>query len=78
MLSIAVKKVEKESALKVATLDLPRLVQRELFVELGHRETRPQDIARRAGVANGTFYLHFAEKQQSFLDFAEQAQNELL
>ena len=29
-------------------------------------------------MANGTFYLHFADKQQAFLDFAEQAQNELL
>jgi AcrR family transcriptional regulator len=29
-------------------------------------------------VANGTFYLHFADKQQEFLGFAEQAQNDLL
>ena len=29
-------------------------------------------------MANGTFYLHFADKQQAFLDFAEEAQNELL
>jgi hypothetical protein len=29
-------------------------------------------------VANGTFYLHFADKQLAFLDFAEQGQNELL
>ena len=63
---------------KVATLDRLRLSARELFVERGYHETRPQDIARHAGVANGTFYLHFADKQQAFLDFAEQAQNELL
>lgn len=31
-----------------------------------------------AGVANGTFYLHFSDKQQAFLDFAKQAQDELL
>ena len=63
---------------KVATLDRLRLAARELFVELGYHATRPQDIARTAGVASGTFYLHFADKQQAFLDFAEQAQNELL
>jgi len=80
MSSIPVEKknTEKEPALKVATLDRLRLAARELFVELGYHETRPQDIARLAGVANGTFYLHFADKQQAFLDFAEQAQNELL
>ncbi|MBT6586737.1 MAG: TetR/AcrR family transcriptional regulator, partial [Gammaproteobacteria bacterium] len=69
---------DKEPALKVATLDRLRLAARELFVELGYHETRPQDVARLAGVANGTFYLHFADKQQAFLDFSEQAQNELL
>ena len=51
---------------------------RQLFVAHGYHNTRPQDIARAAGVANGTFYLHFTDKQQAFLDFAEQAQNELL
>ena len=69
---------EKEPVLKLATLDRLRVAARGLFVELGYHETRPQDIARRAGVANGTFYLHFADKQQAFLDFAAQAQNELL
>ena len=76
--SVKKKNAEKEPASKVATLDRLRLAARELFVELGYHETRPQDVARLAGVANGTFYLHFADKQQAFLDFAEQAQNELL
>ena len=58
--------------------DRLRRAARTLFVERGYHETRPQDIARLAGVANGTFYLHFGDKQQAFLDFAEQAQNELL
>jgi AcrR family transcriptional regulator len=57
------KKVEKKSALKVAALERLRLAARELFVEVGYHETRPQNIARLAGVANGTFYLHFADKQ---------------
>ena len=60
------------------TLDRLRLAARGLFFELGYHKTRPQDIARRAGVANGIFYLYFADKQLAFLDFAEQAQNELL
>ena len=29
-------------------------------------------------MAKGTFYLHFADKQQAFLDLAEQVQNDLL
>lgn len=61
-----------------ASLAKLRLAARNLFVSVGYHDTRPQDIARQAGVANGTFYLHFADKQQAFLDFAEQAQNELL
>ncbi len=68
----------QKSSLKPATLDRLRHATRSLFVEYGYHETRPQDIARRAGVANGTFYLHFSDKQQAYLDFAEQAQNELL
>jgi AcrR family transcriptional regulator len=60
------------------SLDRLRQAARTLFVQRGYHETRPQDIARLAGVANGTFYLHFGDKQQAFLDFAEQAQNELL
>ena len=63
---------------KEATLDKLRRAARGLFVAEGYHATRPQDIARAAGVANGTFYLHFTDKQQAFLDFAEQAQNELL
>lgn len=61
-----------------SSLERLRRAARHLFVERGYHDTRPQDIARRAGVASGTFYLHFADKQQAFLDFAEQAQNELL
>jgi AcrR family transcriptional regulator len=51
---------------------------RELFVRDGYHNTRPQDIARNAGVASGTFYLHFSDKKEAFLDFAEQAQSELI
>jgi len=51
---------------------------RRLFVERGYDATRPQDIARAAGVANGTFYLHFPDKEAAFLAFAEEAQDALV
>ena len=50
---------------------------RQLFVERGYHATRPQDIARAAGVATGTFYLYFADKEAAFLAFAEQVQHQL-
>ena len=51
---------------------------RELFVAHGYDRTRPQDIARAAGVATGTFYLHFSDKEAAFLAFADEAQEHLL
>ena len=39
--------------------------------------TRPQDIARLAGVGHGTFYLYFADKQACFLAFVAAARQEL-
>ena len=50
---------------------------RKLFIERGYHATRPQDIARAADVGYGTFYLHFADKQECFLAFAEAARAEL-
>jgi AcrR family transcriptional regulator len=52
-----------------------RLLQaaRRLFIERGYHATRPQDIARAADVGHGTFYLHFADKQECFLAFADRA-----
>lgn len=44
----------------------------------GYHHTRPQDIARQAGLGNGIFCLHFSDKTEAFLDFAAQAQHELL
>ncbi len=40
---------------------------RKLFVERGYHATRPQDIAREAGLGHGTFYLHYADKKACFL-----------
>ena len=50
---------------------------RKLFVSKGYHETRPQDIAREADVAHGTFYSHYTDKREIFLAFASGAQEEL-
>ena len=59
-----------EQAARGAPSSLEKLRQgaRKLFVEQGYPNTRPQDIARESGVANGTFYIHFADKKEAFLD----------
>jgi len=58
---------------------LVRLKQaaRKLFVERGYDATRPQDIAREAGLGHGTFYLHYPDKRACFLSFVEDARIEL-
>lgn len=50
---------------------------RDLFVERGYHDTRPQDISKEAGVGHGTFYLHFADKRECFSAFVEEAQTGL-
>lgn len=62
---------------KPETLARLRATARQLFVERGYHATRPQDIARGAGLGHGTFYLHFPDKRACFLDFVEQARKEL-
>jgi AcrR family transcriptional regulator len=58
---------------------LARLKQaaRKLFVDRGYDATRPQDIAREAGLGHGTFYLHYPDKRACFLAFVEDARREL-
>jgi AcrR family transcriptional regulator len=51
---------------------------RRLFAARGYHATRPQDIARAADVAIGTFYVHFADKREAFLAFTEDAAEELM
>ncbi|MDF2629626.1 MAG: transcriptional regulator, TetR family [Symbiobacteriaceae bacterium] len=36
---------------------------RALFIEQGYEQTAMSDIARRSGVAQGTFYIYFSAKQ---------------
>jgi len=50
---------------------------RKLFVERGYHATRPQDIAREAGLGHGTFYLHYTDKKACFLAFVDDAREEL-
>ncbi|HEY4274049.1 MAG TPA: TetR/AcrR family transcriptional regulator [Rhizomicrobium sp.] len=50
---------------------------RKLFVERGYDATRPQDIAREAGLGHGTFYLHYPDKRACFLAFVDEARQEL-
>jgi len=50
---------------------------RQLFVERGYHDTRPQDISKAAGVGHGTFYLHFSDKRECFLAFVDEAQSGL-
>ncbi|MGD0191397.1 MAG: TetR/AcrR family transcriptional regulator [Rhizomicrobium sp.] len=54
-----------------------RKAARRLFVERGYHATRPQDIAREAGLGHGTFYLHYPDKKACFLAFVEEARAEL-
>lgn len=49
-----------------------------LFAKQGFEATRPQDIAREADLAIGTFYLHFADRRDAFLAFTDRAADELL
>ncbi|MCG8491451.1 MAG: TetR/AcrR family transcriptional regulator [Sneathiellales bacterium] len=63
------RKAEKRERLLAAA--------RTLFIQRGYHETRPQDIAREADVAHGTFYSHFNDKREIFLAFASEAQEDL-
>lgn len=62
---------------KPESLSKLKKAARKLFVERGYHATRPQDISREAGVGHGTFYLHFPDKRACFLDFVDDARNEL-
>lgn len=58
------------------SLDRIKKSARKLFVERGYDATRPQDIAREAGLGHGTFYLHYEHKRACFLDFVEETRAE--
>lgn len=75
----SVKKLDdpRPARRKPESLSKLKKAARKLFVERGYHATRPQDIAREAGLGHGTFYLHFPDKRASFLAFVEDARTEL-
>jgi len=50
----------------------------EVFAERGFHQARVSDIARRAGVADGTIYLYFKNKEDLLLSVFEEKMDELL
>lgn len=43
----------------------------EVFGELGYYEASVSEITRRAGVAQGTFYIYFHSKRETFVELVE-------
>lgn len=68
---------ERPARRKPESLAKIKRAARKLFAERGYHATRPQDIAREAGLGNGTFYLHYQDKRACYLAFAEEARVEL-
>jgi AcrR family transcriptional regulator len=68
---------ERPTRRKPESLSKIKAAARRLFVERGYHATRPQDIAREAGLGHGTFYLHYPDKRACFLAFVEDARQEL-
>ena len=62
---------------KPESLSKIKSAARKLFVERGYDATRPQDIAREAGLGHGTFYLHYPDKRACFLAFVGDARQEI-
>ena len=75
--SIEKKAAARPARRKPESLAKLKRAARKLFVERGYHATRPQDIAREAGLGHGTFYLHFPDKRACFLSFVDDAREEL-
>jgi AcrR family transcriptional regulator len=69
--------VESVTDRRDATRDRLLRAARELFVSRGYHATRPQDIARLAGLGQGTFYLYFPDKKACFVAFVAAARHDL-
>jgi AcrR family transcriptional regulator len=68
---------QRRARRKPESLSKIKSAARKLFVERGYDATRPQDIAREAGLGHGTFYLHYPDKRACFLAFVEDARQEM-
>ena len=77
-LSSEISVPDRRARRKAETRDRLLAAARKLFVELGYHATRPQDIARVADVAAGTFYTHFSDKREAYAAFVAQAGKELM
>ena len=44
---------------------------RHVFVEKGYHDAKIDDIAERAGVGKGTFYLYFKDKRAVFAELVD-------
>lgn len=77
-LAVAQNAPDRHARRSAETRDRLLVAARKLFVERGYHATRPQDIAREADVAAGTFYTHFTDKREAFLAFVAKAGSELM
>ena len=74
--SLALDEARSERRLKAADRSREqtraRLITsgKQLFAKRGLHGVTTHDIARRAGVAAGTFYLHFKDKTELFREIA--------
>lgn len=70
MASVRERKTDKRSLITEAAVDV--------FAEKGFHQARVSDIARRAGVADGTIYLYFKNKEDLLLSIFEEKMEYLL
>jgi AcrR family transcriptional regulator len=74
---VLVMQSARSSRRKPESLARLKAAARKLFIERGYDATRPQDIAKAAGLGHGTFYLHYPDKRACFLAFIAEARREL-
>src|SRR5262245_43854946 len=60
---VLVMESARSSRRKPESLARLKAAARKLFIERGYDATRPQDIAKAAGLGHGTFYLHYPDKR---------------
>lgn len=77
VMSVAVLPVAASTRRSAETRAKLLAAARTLFARDGYHAVRPQDVAREAGVAQGTFYQYFDDKLACFLAFSEAIDAEL-
>ncbi|MEE2663715.1 MAG: TetR/AcrR family transcriptional regulator [Myxococcota bacterium] len=74
---MSVNKPQPALSRRAATREKLRQSGLELFAERGLHGLTTHDIAHHAGLAAGTFYLHFPDKQALFREIVLEAMDEL-